>query len=87
MIDTTKRIIDKVMSGRWFTTVLIITTYCALMIFSAVLTYRGKITCETFLSLFAGFTGLVTLIINQYFHRGDRATPTQDIEPKGEVKQ
>jgi hypothetical protein len=76
MQDTMKRIIDKCLSGRFFSMVLIISTYCALMIFCAILTYKGKLTSETFLSLFAGFTGLVTLITNAYFHKPK--TETQD---------
>lgn len=72
------KIIDKLLSGRYFSTLAVITTYC-LMIFSCIyLTVLGKLTVETLLGIFTGFTTLATMVIKSYFERSDRPKEEQN---------
>ena len=58
---------EKLSSGRFFSTVMVITTYCVVIIGSTAVTVLGKMSIETFMALLTGFSGLAILIAKSYF--------------------
>jgi len=66
------KIIAKLLSGRYFCTMAVITTYCIVLLFSVKMVLVDKMTVETFLGMFVGFTTISTMIIEGYFRRSDR---------------
>ena len=76
------RALSKLFSGRFISTVLIITTYCVLLIKSLDLVVDGKMSKEFFMGIFTGFSTLAGGIIAFYFTRADRKA-TNDNEENG----
>lgn len=58
---------QKMASGKFFSTVMVISTYCAIIVVSAVAVALDKMQANTFLGEFAGFTGLAGSIVTSYF--------------------
>jgi len=67
-----KRIMDKVLSGRYAILIMSIGTYCYIMNKCLDLVANKIMAVETFLGLFAGLTGIVSTIVTFYFMRNDR---------------
>lgn len=67
---------EKIFSGRYFSTVTMVGTYCLAILISLFLTAKGKISVNTFLGLFSGFAGLTGFIVKAYFDREDRKKET-----------
>lgn len=68
-----QKMIEKLLSGRYFQSVIFSTTYCICIVGSLILAIKKIISVEVFLALFAGFTPMVILINEWYFKREDRA--------------
>ena len=81
-----QRIIDKMMGGRWITTVLIISTYCYAIITVINLVKDKTLPVETFLGMFAAFALLSKDIVTGYFDRTDRVNSNQVKEESLQVK-
>ena len=64
----------KVFSGRYFATVVVISTYCIVILCSLLLVIKDKIEVQTFLGMMTGFGGLAQFICQSYFGRDDRKT-------------
>jgi hypothetical protein len=64
-----ERFITKLGSGKFFTTVAVVTTYCFAIIGCVVFTAMGWIAVETLLALFAGFSAIAGMIVEGYFHK------------------
>ena len=77
MSEYLKRVIDKLLSGRYYQTVVFTTTYCLVILGLCVMTIRKIIDAATFLGVFAGFTTMVVLINEWYFKREDRKDKEQ----------
>ncbi len=73
-----ERIIGKMFSGRFIATTAIIITYCASIIVCLFLTAKKLMELETFLGVFAGFSGLATFVIKSYFD--DKKRPHEAID-------
>lgn len=65
-------IAKKLLSGRYFATVSIITTYCICILGSILLVIKGKLSIEVFTGIFTAFSTLAGAIITSYFERKDR---------------
>jgi hypothetical protein len=70
MLDQKQK--TKLLSGRLIILVMSYFTYCLCMVGITIMTMTKVIAPDVFLALFAGLTGLVTLIGNSYFQRTDR---------------
>ena len=64
-----ERIVEKVTSARWLTTLLVVGTYCGIILLCLVLAMKDKLSVEAFLGVFAGFSGLASLVVKSYFDR------------------
>jgi len=73
-----KRVVDKILSGRYTILIMSIFTYCYLMNKCLNLVADKIMAVETFLGLFAGLTGIVSTIVTFYFMRTDRETIDTD---------
>jgi hypothetical protein len=78
----THRILAKLFSGRFITTVLIISTYCVVLVKALDLVVAGKISKEFFMGIFAGFGTAAGSIITFYFTRKDRKHMNENGEEK-----
>ena len=58
---------EKMASGRFFSTVMVMSTYCFVIVGCTILALCNKMQIETFLALLTGFTGMAILIIESYF--------------------
>lgn len=65
-------VMQKIFSGRYFSTVTIVTTYCFLMIGALWLVMVERIAVEVFLGMFAAFAAQSRDIVRSYFERTDR---------------
>lgn len=63
------KFIDKMGSGRFFTTVLLITTYCVVIVGCVALAVIGRIDVSVFLALLSGFGTLIGMVVEGYFHK------------------
>jgi len=64
-----EKIIDKLTSGKFLTTVFVVGTYCLCIVACVGLAFLDKISIQVFLGLFSGFTGLAGMIVQGYFHK------------------
>jgi hypothetical protein len=69
---------DKLLSARFLTTLAMCSTYCLINIALVVLVMLGKITTETFLGVFAGFSTMFGIIVKSYFDRVDRKEASKE---------
>ena len=69
MTDIKQHILKKLSSGQWLMTIMVIFTYCIVIVSSVILAILGRLQTETFLALFAGFAGLALYIAKSYFER------------------
>ena len=67
------KIIDKLLSGRFFATVAVVGTYCIVMVGSVYMAISKILSVEAFLGLMSGFSLLTREICDSYFKRSDRA--------------
>jgi len=63
------KFIEKLGSGRFFTTVFLITTYCVVIVGCVALAVLGRIDVSVFLALLSGFGTLVGMVVEGYFHK------------------
>jgi len=63
---------EKLLSGRYFCTVMVITTLCLMIITFCILVGIGKMKLDVFLASTGGFFVIATRIIDGYFDRKDR---------------
>ena len=75
-------LIAKLTSVRVLVTLLFVSTYCKIALWSLSLVEQGIMQLETFLGILAGFTPLVILIVEWYFKRTDRADKENGAENK-----
>lgn len=83
------RVIDKMLSGRFITTVMLTTTYCSLPLALCAMAIMDKIKIDFFTGYLAGFSQTVLLVLNFYYDRKDRHTDDGDkkiIEGMGDSK-
>ena len=80
------KVTDKILGGRYFATVMIITTYCILMLACMFLVVKNLVTSETFMGMFTAFALLAKEIIQNYFNRSDREQPKNGGNGHEEVK-
>ncbi len=73
--------IKKEQSARKFMVYCFSITYCLGHFGNVVLAFMGKISVETYIALWSGFTPLMLLIAEWYFKREDRQT-----QPTGGAK-
>ena len=64
---------EKLSSGKFLVTVLIVSTYCFVMLGCCVLVVTKFIDAPTFLGLFAGFSTLAGTIVTGYFNKKEQA--------------
>lgn len=64
--------LGKILSGRYFATVVIISTLCLGYMKCMDLVVLGKMSIETFLGINTGFSTLTGSIVTFYFTKGDR---------------
>ena len=69
MKDVDQHIIRKVFSARYFSTVLIVATYCAVIFMSVAMVIIDKLTVDVFLGVFSGFSLLAGKVIESYFNK------------------
>jgi hypothetical protein len=81
ILDIVDRIFDsldgfgtKILSGRFLATVLLVWTYCWVIVTCCRLVEGSKISPETFLAVMAGVGGLVTMIVKDYFSKDENKT-------------
>ena len=72
MKEFAKYVISKMMSARFLMAVMFAATYCGVMVGCVVLTVKKILPVEAFLGIFAGFSGVATMIYESYFKREDR---------------
>lgn len=60
---------EKLLSGRYFATIAIITTYCVCIIVSIFMVANKTISVETFLGIFSAFSATAGAVINGYFNK------------------
>jgi len=72
------------MSGRKFSTVAIVSTYCVTILGALALTTMKIMTVEVFIAMLSGFGGVVMYIVKAYFDDKDRSlqTTTNGGQPK-----
>lgn len=63
---------DKIFSGRYFSTIMVVSFYCILMAGAGYLVYLDKLETDAFMGLFTAFSSTATLVIKSYFDRTDR---------------
>jgi hypothetical protein len=67
-----EKILNKLLSGRYFATVSVIGTYCIVLLATLYLVMKESLSVEAFLGLFAAFAVLAKEIVQSYFNRTDR---------------
>lgn len=60
---------NKLLSGRFLSTVFVIATYCLAVLLCIGLVVYEKLSIDAFLGIFTGFAGLAGMIIQGYFHK------------------
>ena len=63
---------EKATSGRFLSTCLLVTTYCAIPFLLVYLIVKGKLDANFFTGYIAGFAQTVLLVLKFYFDRSDR---------------
>lgn len=76
------KILDKVLSGRFISTVLLVGTYCTIASKLVNSIPADKISADFVMGFMAGFAAAVILVLKSYFDRTDRAP---EALPKNEL--
>lgn len=94
MQETRQRVLDKFLSARFLTTVVVIVTFCWLAVYSLIL-LKNNLTDKESLAviekitmfILGAFVTQVGNIITSYFRREDRYTnlPTEQVDKGGET--
>lgn len=71
-------VLRKIFSARFITTMMLTTTYCLSMLACLYFTAAKVMSVDVFLALFAGFSGLATMVLKSYFERTDRQTKKEE---------
>ena len=66
--------VNKILSGRLIMVVVFSVAYCVVIILLAGMAIKKIVTPEIFLGIFAGFSGIVSMIVTSYFGRTDRSS-------------
>lgn len=61
--------LKKMSSGRFYATVVLVTTYCICMVGFGVMAIIKVISPDVFIGLFAGFSALVGAVVTYYFNK------------------
>lgn len=70
---------NKPISARKIIAVTVVSTYCAIMLGTVILTIMKLLSVPVFLGIFSGFSTLVLAISNAYFQRKDRINGGKDV--------
>ena len=60
---------EKLSSGKFLATVLIISTYCIVIVGCGMAVFAGKMDAPVFLGVFTGFSTLAGTIVTGYFNK------------------
>ena len=66
-------------SGRKFATIMLISTYCFVIIGSVVLSVMKMMSIEVLLALISGLGGIVMYVIKAYFDDKDRGSKDENV--------
>lgn len=69
VMDSLDGLGTKILSGRFLATVLLVWTYCQIVLTCCHLVEVKVIQAETFLAVLAGIATLVTMIVKDYFNK------------------
>ena len=67
-----EKIIEKLLSGRYYLTIIFSTSYCFIMIGLTIALLKRLINTETYIALLGAFILVVREIADDYFKREDR---------------
>lgn len=82
LLDSIDVIVAKLTSGKFIATLLTVWTYCMAVFTCCDLVKQKLIEPATFLAVMAGVSGLVTMIVKDYFAKVDPTQETKVTETK-----
>ena len=72
MKELLKEFLPKLLSGRYYMTIIFTSSYCLIMIGLTIALLKKLINTDTYIALLATFTLVVRQIADDYFKRTDR---------------